>query len=58
MKALFYIIAVIFGLFGLLSLVRFLETAAFGGGILPVQLLIGVVGIGVAIVCIKKARAT
>ena len=56
MKILFYLLTVICGLFGLLSLLRFFEVALLGGGIFPIQLIIGVGGIILAWVCLKKAR--
>jgi hypothetical protein len=58
MKWTYYIVAAICGLFGVLGLLRFIETVAFGGRVFPIQLLFGVVGLSIALLCIKKARAS
>ncbi len=58
MKALFYLLTVICGLFGLLALVRFAEVLIFGGRLFPVQLVFAVVGLGLAWLCLKKARSS
>ena len=53
----YYFLAFIFGLFGVLSLLRTIERLVHGAGVLPVQLLIAIVGLCVAILCVRKARA-
>lgn len=58
MKILFYILTVVCGLFGLLSLFRFFEVLLLGGQVLPIQPVIGAVGVVLAWVCLKKARSS
>ena len=57
MKIIYYLLAAFFGLIGVLSLLRTMEILLTGGGLKPVQLLIGLIGLAVAAVCLKKARA-
>jgi len=57
MKILFYILAAIAGLFGILALVRMIEVAALGGGINLVQILIAVICLFLAVLWIKRARS-
>ncbi len=58
MKILFYLLTVICGLFGLLGLLRFFEVLFLGGQVFPIQAIIGVVGLVLAWVCLKKARSS
>ena len=57
MKALMYLLVVVFGLVGILSLLRFADVLMLGGRLFPDQLLYAVVGIGIALVCLKEARS-
>lgn len=56
MKVLMYLLTAVFGLFGVLSAIRFFEVLLLGGGILPVQIFIAAVFLGIAYFCLKKAR--
>ena len=56
MKILFYFLTAIFGLFGILAVLRTIERLMSGAGLLPAQLLIAVVMLLLAVVCLKKAR--
>lgn len=57
MKILFYILAMLAGLFGLLALFRATESALAGNGIDTVQFIIGIVGIFLASLWIMRARS-
>jgi hypothetical protein len=57
MRILFYILAAVAGLFGLLALFRTFEHLLVGDGLQATQLVIGVVGILLAVIWIKRARA-
>ena len=57
MKILFYILTFVFGLYGALSLLRTIELLSTTEGFQPVVLLFGIVGLLLAFVCLKKARA-
>ena len=56
MKILFYVLAAAAGLFGLLNLFRAFEHALAGDGLPFAQLVIGVVGVVLAMIWIKRAR--
>jgi uncharacterized membrane protein HdeD (DUF308 family) len=56
MKTLFYILTFVFGLYGCLQVLRTVELFSTEG-FRPVVLLFGVVGLLLAGVCLKKARA-
>jgi hypothetical protein len=56
MKILFYLLTTVFGLFGVLAVLRTIERLMGGAGFLPAQLLIAVVMLILAVVCLKKAR--
>jgi hypothetical protein len=58
MKALWYLLTLVFGLFGALAGLRSVELAVTGGSIMPQQILIAVIALFIAAVCIKKARGT
>jgi len=58
MKIVWYLLAVVLGVFGALGLVRSIDRLISGAGILPVQILIGLVGLILAWLCIKKARSS
>jgi len=57
MKILFYFLTLVFGLYGVLGVLRTIELLATGGGFNPVTLLLGIVGLLIAGICLKKARA-
>ena len=56
MKILFYVLTAVFGLFGILAVLRTIERLMSGAGLLPAQLLIAIVMLLLAVVCLKKAR--
>ena len=56
MKILFYVLTAVFGLFGILAVLRTIERLMAGAGLLPAQLLIAIVMLCLAVVCLKKAR--
>ncbi len=56
MKILFYVLAAIAGLFGILALARTIEVAALGGGINLVQILIAIICLFLAVLWVKRAR--
>jgi hypothetical protein len=58
MKIIFYILTALFGLYGVLAVLRTIELLATGGGFQPVAALFGIVGLALAFACLKKARAT
>jgi uncharacterized membrane protein len=57
MKILFYLLALAAGTFGLIALVRAVESALSDGGLNTVQFVIGIVGIILATLWVKRARA-
>ena len=57
MRIFWYLLAIVLGVFGALGLVRSVERLMGGAGLLPVQILIGMVGLVLAWLCIKKARS-
>jgi hypothetical protein len=57
MKIVWYSLAVFLGAFGALALLHSIERLIAGAGILPVQILIGLVCLPLAWLCIRKARA-
>ncbi|HQU91183.1 MAG TPA: hypothetical protein PLK77_02745 [Pyrinomonadaceae bacterium] len=57
MKILFYLLAIVAGAFGLFALVRATEAALSGGGLNSVQFVIGIIGIILATLWVKRARA-
>jgi len=57
MKILFYLLAIVAGAFGLLALIRATETAMTSGEFSAAQFLIGIVGIFLATLWVKRARA-
>ena len=58
MRILFYLLAAVAGLFGVLSLFRMIEHLLVGDGLQPAQLTIGAIGILLAVIWVKRARAT
>ena len=57
MKILFYVLALVAGAFGMLSLLRAVESSLTDGGLNSVQFIIGIVGIILATLWVKRARA-
>ena len=57
MKILFSLLALVAGAFGLLALTRATEMALSGGGFSAPQFLIGIVGIFLATLWVKRARS-
>jgi hypothetical protein len=57
MKILFYLLAIVAGAFGLIALIRATEEALASGGLNTVQFVIGIVGIILATLWVKRARA-
>lgn len=57
MKVLFYVLATVAGLLGLLALLRTFEHLLVGDGIYTTQLVVGIVGILLAVIWIKRARS-
>ena len=56
MKVLWYLLAFLLGLIGLLAAIRVFERLATGAGLLPVQLLIAFGMLLLAWLCLRKAR--
>ena len=57
-KALLYLLTVVLGAIGALAVLRSVERLVVGAGLMPVQLFMGVVFLGLAWLCLKKARGT
>lgn len=57
MKILFYVLALVAGAFGLLALSRATQEALETGGFNTAQFVIGIVGIILATLWVKRARA-
>jgi Co/Zn/Cd efflux system component len=57
MKSFWYLLAVVLGAFGALGVLRSIERIITGAGVSPVQVFIGLVGLAVAWLCIRKARS-
>jgi len=56
-RNMYYFLTLVFGLFGVLAALRSAERLIHGAGVLPAQLLIAVVGLCLAVLCLRKARA-
>jgi hypothetical protein len=56
MKALWYLLTLILGLWGLLSLFRFIEALLTGGGLYVMQLLLAIACLLLARKCLDHAR--
>ena len=56
MKILLYFLTFVFGLFGILAVLRMIERTVSGAGLLPAQFLVAIVGLLLAVICFKKAR--
>ncbi|HKP68520.1 MAG TPA: hypothetical protein VJV05_04500 [Pyrinomonadaceae bacterium] len=57
MRILFYVLAAAAGLLGLLALFRTVEQVLAGNGLQAAQFVVGIVGIVLATLWIKRARA-
>lgn len=57
MKFVLYLLTLLFGVFGILGLFRFVERFSAGEGLVPVQLLIGLTGLVLALLCLRRARS-
>ena len=57
MRILWYVFTAVFGLFGLLALIRTVERIVSGEGLIPIQLLISFVMLFLAVICMQRARA-
>jgi hypothetical protein len=58
MKVLWYLLTALFGLIGVLALIRTVERLVTGSGLIPTQLVIAFVMLLLAVLCVRKARAT
>jgi|KBSSwiStaDraftv2_1062776.scaffolds.fasta_scaffold7855089_1 hypothetical protein len=58
MKTVWYILTVFFGAIGLLSLLRVIERLMLGAEMFPVQIVIALVMLVLAVVSLRKARST
>lgn len=57
MRILWYVFTALFGLFGLLALIRTVERIVSCQGLIPIQLLVGFGMLFLAVICIQRARA-
>jgi len=57
MKIVWYILTVFFGAIGLLSLLRIIERLMLGAEMVPVQILIALVMLVLAVVTLRQARS-
>ncbi len=57
MKILYYVLATGAGLIGTLGMLRGLELLLVGQGVQPTQVVFGVIGILLAVIWVKRARA-
>jgi hypothetical protein len=55
LKALFYFLTAVFGLFGVLTVLRTIERLISGVGLMPAQLLFAIVALLSTGLCLKKA---
>ena len=58
MKTVWYILTLFFGAIGLLSLLRVIERLMLGAEMFPVQIVIALVMLVLAVVSLRKARST
>ena len=58
MKTVWYILTVFFGAIGLLSLLRVIERLMLGAEMFPVQIVIALVMLVLAVGSLRKARST
>lgn len=57
MRILWYLLTTLFGLTGVLALIRTVERLTTGSGLRPAQLVIASVMLLLAVLCARKARA-
>jgi len=57
MKIVWYILTVFFGAIGLVSLLRVIERLMLGAEMFPVQIIIALVMLVLAVVSLRKARS-
>lgn len=57
MRILWYFLTALFGLIGLLALIRTVEQLVTGASLMPTQLVIAFVMLFLAVLCVQKARA-
>ncbi len=57
MRILWYFLTALFGLIGVLALIRTVERLLAGAGLIPMQLVIAFVMLLLAVLCVQKARA-
>ncbi len=53
----YYVLTLLFGFLGVLALLRTIERLAHGAGVVPAQLIMAVLGLFLAVMCLRKARA-
>ena len=58
MRVVWYLLALVLGLFGALALFRTVELLLVGAGVSPAQVLIALVGLLLAWLCVQKARSS
>jgi hypothetical protein len=58
MRIFYYVLTLLFGLFGLLALLRGIEVVATSGELNIGQLLFGVLGLALAVFFLQRARAS
>jgi anaerobic C4-dicarboxylate transporter len=57
MKIVFYLLTAFFGLIGVLGILRAVELLLTGAGVSPVQVLIAIIALILAVACLRKARS-
>jgi ABC-type phosphate transport system permease subunit len=57
MRILWYLLTALFGLIGVLALIRTVERLITGSGLITAQLVIALVMLPLAVLCVRKARA-
>jgi hypothetical protein len=56
MRILWYLLTALFGLIGMLTLIRTVEQLVTGSGLRPTQLVVAFVMLLLAVLCVRKAR--
>lgn len=56
MRILWYLLTALFGVIGVLALIRTVERVLAGAGLIPMQLVIAFVMLLLAVVCVRQAR--
>jgi len=52
----YYVLTFVCGLFGVLASARSIEHLMHGDGMLPGQILMAIIGLSLAVFCLRKAR--